>query len=1568
MNNSSLKQSHQRTKMNSSKSKDSDKITEACCMAFTPQSSPTRGGEVIFITFSDEFPLPDNGDFYMVFEGRNQRHVTTAQQINTFTLRAIVPDHDQAEKVTLTVYCAQESKVGPLSSHKFLYWLETEQIIAKLLADSASDSKLFECLASLTLISDTVSKEYRDTLDSRITNAFEFLDLPPTWSLFGENGVENFQNKNGQETLLHLSARLGFTQLATYLLDQPGSMEALHIQDKSGRLPEDIAREKGMKLLADMFSRGPGDCEKRTAKDMSKPQVKKSELGTTTISSYKTQQQNSLEKDIEMLQDINSLVEEEMKKRVPKFRHSWPVRRKNKDTIEDASSSDEEIKQINRELSPKKFTSQLNSMSSVRSSGGGNRQLLEQNLKRLRAINEEIQKLRMVNSQRGSREAGRGGMQGKHLRRLSCPSLSAQDLQQAQIIAGMKSKEEKSIVNGVTDQKVGKASPLGVNLRTSPDKIRETIQREEDSSSSADNKLLTVDGKSDVRRAHSWGKHEEKPELNKRVSSSLDDLTKEADSEEKVENEPRSRIQALKNKRPVSLNLDSPKEEGNKLADILDSIKKASDDKQNLGKASSNVSITSLTDVDVNVNHKDNGLLGPNKSNLHTKSYSYSCLADLKLGEDGNPIEDKKPGSQFSPEVQKRNLSKVETQMSLMDFLNEEETQDKASNRLSLEEFLGENGPDLSADDSEEVEKEKQEAGKGIRRLSMLFGSKSSSKQLKRELPKIHKGSNRSSLRKEKSFVARSKDSEDIKRETGDAKEPFKTALGRRASGIPGKSSKSGEQLPALPNPGLLTRAGRGSVSSRSSMHNKPTSPLPFRSRSFTVDDENKEKDKDKGKDKDKPNTGVSPDASGDDEDYDEGEVGDEHPGDPDLDIKPEPEAWSVAVDKKILKSLSAKDIKRQDVIHELIQTEVHHVRTLKIMQKIFYKGMLDYLSQDTAYMILPRLDDLLQINGDFLNRLRASEGENTIVNSIGDILEEQFSGENGEKMKSAYGEFCSNHMEGVELYKKLLRTDKKFADFIKKCNTNKYCRRLSIPECITLVTQRLTKYPMLIEAIVKTTKESKPDFSSLKNSITLVRMILQSVDQTIKNYEKQKLLQDMKLKLDLKVTVNYKNGKIKNIDFASNTSKLVHDGVLLWKTARGKLNETRVLIMEEMLVFLQEKDQKYSLLSLDQKAPVVRLKKLIVREVATDRKAIFLVSTSSQGPEMYEIVCESAAEKKRWMEIIREAVANAPGDENPDDSSLITTAEGERRKIILRRASVLIEQVHNKDLEDADRGKHLAEMQELVSQIEAMEKEKSKMDADKSKELAKTKDSLVIAMQQVQYTVSSEDPSSEEAQSDTQACPSSLSVPGGVPKRAETFSGFDSKLKPDNLNKDNINRASSMRTERPGSGFPSRQLPGAASPVAGASPKTKHKRRSSGGGGGGWSFLSKSSGKEDKEQSGSTGDLASDSPSSSPSPTPTPSPLPGQEPDTATDSDGGVKSARFRPVKEQGGNTSPPLQIKADHQQGRLKHNLREQVQQLSSPRALRKALPFIKDEEDKEREQKDQSPAGATQEVIYF
>ena len=200
-------------------------------------------------------------------------------------------------------------------------------------------------------------------------------------------------------------------------------------------------------------------------------------------------------------------------------------------------------------------------------------------------------------------------------------------------------------MNGTAGQKQKKYIPTTDKIRTSTkesieDKTKGVIRRQEDSSTTTNNALLSVDNKSDaVRRTHSWGKSdEERPELHKRVSSSLDDLTKGVGDEEKAENmKVRGMLEGLKSKRPVSLNLEkleSPKEEGNKLADILDSIKKASDKTKS----------TSLNDVDASLNGQDSGLLSANKSNLHTKSYSYSCLADLKLGDDGNPVDEQKSG------------------------------------------------------------------------------------------------------------------------------------------------------------------------------------------------------------------------------------------------------------------------------------------------------------------------------------------------------------------------------------------------------------------------------------------------------------------------------------------------------------------------------------------------------------------------------------------------------------------------------------------------------------------------------------------------------------------------------------------------------------------------------------------------------------------------------------------------------------------------------------------------------------------------------------------------------------
>lgn len=84
----------------------------------------------------------------------------------------------------------------------------------------------------------------------------------------------------------------------------------------------------------------------------------------------------------------------------------------------------------------------------------------------------------------------------------------------------------------------------------------------------------------------------------------------------------------------------------------------------------------------------------------------------------------------------------------------------------------------------------------------------------------------------------------------------------------------------------------------------------------------------------------------------------------------------------------------------ELIQTEIHHVRTLKIMANMFRKAMLEDLQMDPAAVqkIFPCVDELSQIHERFLTQLLERRREslaqdsnkNFVINRLGDILVNQ--------------------------------------------------------------------------------------------------------------------------------------------------------------------------------------------------------------------------------------------------------------------------------------------------------------------------------------------------------------------------------------------------------------------------------------------------------------------------------------------------------------------------------------------------------------------------------------------------
>ncbi|KAK7164692.1 hypothetical protein R3I94_003164 [Phoxinus phoxinus] len=391
-----------------------------------------------------------------------------------------------------------------------------------------------------------------------------------------------------------------------------------------------------------------------------------------------------------------------------------------------------------------------------------------------------------------------------------------------------------------------------------------------------------------------------------------------------------------------------------------------------------------------------------------------------------------------------------------------------------------------------------------------------------------------------------------------------------------------------------------------------------------------------------------------------------------------EAESWSLAVEPQFCKMQEKRIVKRQDVIYEFMQTELHHVQTLMVMAEVFRRGMREEvgLDADTIGRIFPCLDELLLLHRDFLSAMRElrqscvqpNSNKNYLIHRVGDIFLQQFSQENAEKMKQVYGEFCSHHTEAVSYFKELQQQNKRFQLFIKQQSSNSLVKRREIPECILLVTQRITKYPVLLERILQYTEEHTEEHADLSRALVLIRELISAVDQHVSQFEQNQKLSEVLGRMENKCNTKLKSGYTFRKQDITSGRALRHQGPLLWKTATGRLKDVLAFLLSDSLVFLQEKDQKYIFAAVDQKPPVISLQKLIVREVANEERGMFLISASSAGPEMYEVHAASKDERKCWMRLIREAVESCPEEEDE------TTSESEEEK---RVTEAKVQKIH---------------------------------------------------------------------------------------------------------------------------------------------------------------------------------------------------------------------------------------------------------------------------------------------------
>ncbi|XP_072848742.2 rho guanine nucleotide exchange factor 28 isoform X2 [Pogona vitticeps] len=1164
--------------------------------------------------------LPDDAEFYFVYDGSTQRHMVLAKHIADNTLQSVVPAHGKQEDVSVSAFMyTKEDILVTLGSSSVTYKQDTARELACFLVSQ------MDCLTSsshdMILSRFGLTAEDFQSVDCDVMLAMVYGERPPAWNITGNCSEDESEHK---ETLLHLSMRLGLVKLSQYLFFQPGGPEAVTLPNEDGLTPLDLALQNGHDRLVEIFSK----------REVSHPfEVSKVDLGENAILqfahssgtlslTFNRKADRMLESDIQLFRKYFWDTAFLHKNLTPKQAETLGEAQMPCDST--TSAAEDLVGFVSEEPSPKNEDVTVHSDRIVQVVEHEDDAVLD--LVQTHSPFEAYKKRSDPSTffAAANLSAASNGSDEVYANRMVVDQMED---------AGVKFIDvSQSATESVTDQVAPSDDPEALANNAASGNLSSLISSGMDTAGSYSSLKKTLAFANQRNQRYS---------IMKKRSSSLDDLDVD-NGDERISNRPHNYCPSM------SFNSSA----------VLASRKSGLSSSETANELDFNINSAESLPLSNNMESKESLLSG-----IRSRSYSYTSPKILpgksRCVQDFTTCDPDQHAFGSSEQSGDRRIQEEEWDKYLIPTKSESEKYKVSRTFSFLMNRMASTRNKSKTKNKDVKEKEKlnrhqfvsgtitgvmpcfacEKALLGKDSLQCSYCNAVVHKHCKDCAPTCTKKvQERCHIKNRTQTVQTNPSFRDIPQPT------FSTAQPSTSTPI-GLSSVKKDPLQQQQS---LSRSVPSTSFERKCM--PPLDPdsdaSGWRSRSHSeellqsigttssIDSFMIEDDVDASLWSD-----LSTDA-----------------------LEFEAESWSLIVEPLFCNKQEKDVIKRQDVIFELMQTEVHHIHTLFIMSKIFRKGMKEELQMDhsTVDRIFPCLDELLEFHQQFFCRMKerrqesAEEGSdrNFVISRIGDILVQQiaalhqFSEENANKMKTIYGEFCSHQKEAVSLFKEL-QQNKKFQNFIKVRNSNLLARRRGIPECILLVTQRITKYPVLIERILQYSKEGTEEHRDLCKALSLIKDLIAAVDLQVNEYEKKQKLLEILSKIENKTYTKLKNGHLfRKQDLMKKQRTLLHEGLVYWKTATGRFKDILALLLSDVMLFLQEKDQKYIFAAVDQKPAVIALQKLIVREVANEERGMFLISASSTGPEMYEIHTSSKEERSHWMRQVQEAVESCPEEE----------------------------------------------------------------------------------------------------------------------------------------------------------------------------------------------------------------------------------------------------------------------------------------------------------------------------------
>ncbi|XP_038629216.1 pleckstrin homology domain-containing family G member 5-like [Scyliorhinus canicula] len=210
---------------------------------------------------------------------------------------------------------------------------------------------------------------------------------------------------------------------------------------------------------------------------------------------------------------------------------------------------------------------------------------------------------------------------------------------------------------------------------------------------------------------------------------------------------------------------------------------------------------------------------------------------------------------------------------------------------------------------------------------------------------------------------------------------------------------------------------------------------------------------------------------------------------------------------------ISRRQNHQQEAIWELLHTELTYLRKLKIITNLFISGLLNLQSIGILQEVDPRqifsnIQEIIRLHRQVwqevmwpvLNKARISG------NPLDPILLCQGLQTFPEQFHS-YIHYCLSEAHCLQYTHVTQQNNKLFAMYVKWAETHKQSNRMRLNDMLVKPHQRLTKYPLLLRAILKKT-EDPITRETISSTLAIVENFIRSIDSQMQIREEQQKLE----------------------------------------------------------------------------------------------------------------------------------------------------------------------------------------------------------------------------------------------------------------------------------------------------------------------------------------------------------------------------------------------------------------------------------------------------------------------------